>query len=89
LQYYEYYGASNSDEVFDNLYRGQLLLYVYKFNNGDQKIKSHIEQLRFEQQDLENIVDEINGESLTTIKDSLNQKAPKADYPFICRNWNE
>ncbi|MDB5006795.1 MAG: hypothetical protein JWP45_1188 [Mucilaginibacter sp.] len=60
LKYYEYYDNTRTHEVFHNLYRGQLLLYVNKFNSGDQKLIRDIEDVRFEQQDLESIVDKIN-----------------------------
>jgi hypothetical protein len=60
LKYYEYYGTSASDEVFDNLFRGQLLLLVYKFNNADKKLLDKIADVRFDERDLEDIVDEIN-----------------------------
>jgi len=60
LKYFEYYGTSKSDEVYDNLFRGQLLLLIYKYNNGDQKLIGKLEEVRFEQPDLEHIVDLIN-----------------------------
>lgn len=60
LKYYEYYGASRSDEVFDNLFRGQLLLLIYKYKNGDTRLMNDLEQVKFNEPDLKSVVDKIN-----------------------------
>jgi hypothetical protein len=73
LKYYEYYGASRSDEVFDNLFRGQLLLLIYKYKNGDTRFISDLEQVKFNEADLKSAVDRINN-----INPS--KKANKASY---------
>ncbi len=78
LKYYEYYGASKSDEVTDNLYRGQLILYVYKYNNSDKKLLSAIANVKFEETDLQEIVDGINNVVLSTKSDSLRNPNKKS-----------
>jgi hypothetical protein len=78
LKYYEYYGASKSDEVIDNLYRGQLILYVYRYNNGDKKLLSAIAEVKFEERDLKDIVDEINNIVSSDKADSLQNANEKS-----------
>jgi len=78
LKYYEYYDQSNTEVVFRNLYRGQLLLYAYKFSSGDQNLKNKIEQAKFEQPDLEEIVDEINGTGILKEGSTSTHKAEKS-----------
>ena len=65
LNFYEYYGDSGT-EVIDNLYRGQLILYAYKYNNGDKKLLDAIADVKFGERDLEDIIDKINNISLKT-----------------------
>ena len=78
LKYNEYYGATNSEEVVDNLFRGQLTLYVYKYNNGDKSLLASIADVRFEERDLLNIVDKINniapGSKTDTLRNNIKTK---------------
>lgn len=60
LKYYLYFDQDNNQEVVHDLFKGQLNLYISKFNNGDKKLSKEVETLKFEKFYLENIVSEIN-----------------------------
>ena len=60
LKYYEYYDGTGNNVITHDLYRGQLLLYINKFNGGDKKIIDKIGQIKFEDTYLEDIVNKIN-----------------------------
>jgi hypothetical protein len=83
LKYNEYYGASKSDEIVDNLFRGQLLLYAYKYKNDDQKLLTAIADVKFEERDLQDIVGEINNVALASKADGLPSHNKKSNSRFF------
>jgi hypothetical protein len=78
LKYNEYYGATKSEEVIDNIFRGQLTLYVYKYSNGDKSLLASIADVGFEEKDLLNAVDRINnitpGSKTDTLRNNIKAK---------------
>ncbi len=64
LKYYEYYATTaGSDEIFDNLFRGQLILLNNKFKSGNQKLLNSITEARYNEPDLEQITARLNDEN--------------------------
>jgi hypothetical protein len=66
LKYYEYYVSSKSDEVFDNIFRGQLILLADKFKNGNQKLLNAIAEARYNEPDIEQITTRLNDENVNS-----------------------
>jgi hypothetical protein len=64
LKYYEYYAIAGSEEIFDNLFRGQLILLTNKFKNGNQKLLNSIAKARYEETDLRSITTLLNDENV-------------------------
>jgi hypothetical protein len=60
LKYYQYY-ADQQNAVEKPLYRGQLIVYINKFNSGNAGLKSKAERVSYEIATLEALVNEING----------------------------
>ncbi len=79
LMYFEYYDNTRTQEVYHNLYRGQLLVLANKFNTNNQKLKNDIEELNFEQQAIVQVVDEINNVSFEKKEISSNQENKKSN----------
>ncbi|MDB5023954.1 MAG: hypothetical protein JWP78_1709 [Mucilaginibacter sp.] len=60
LKYYQYY--TNERDIKEIcIYRGQLILYINKFNAGSTDLMKEVARSRYAQLDLEHLVDEING----------------------------
>jgi hypothetical protein len=72
LKYYEYYVSSKSDEVYDNIFRGQLLLLINKFKNGNQKLLNEITEARYNEPDLEQITAQLNDENVSSLPKGKN-----------------
>jgi len=73
LKYYEYYSSTaGGDEIFDNLFRGQLILLNNKFKNGSQKLLSAIAETRYDGPDLEQIATRLNDENAGSSSTSNN-----------------
>ncbi len=72
LKYYEYYISSKSDEVFDNVFRGQLILLANKFKNGNQKLLNLVAEARYNEPDLEQITTQLNDENVSSSPASKN-----------------
>ena len=83
LIYYEYYDNTRTQEVYHNLYRGQLLLYINQFNNGNAKLVSKLEDVKFTQPDLVNIVDDINNDGARTSNDQIGTKKRPSNTRFF------
>jgi hypothetical protein len=62
LKYYEYLNDDNQI-ITVTPYKKQLILYILKFNLGNVKLIDKVGMSRFNQADLESLVDEINGKS--------------------------
>jgi hypothetical protein len=62
LKYYQYY-TPYKEAASVQVYKGQLTLYANKFAPGNEKVKSRIEGLNFDQSDLEIIARLLNGGS--------------------------
>ena len=72
LKYYEYYVSSKSDEVYDNIFRGQLMLLINKFKNGNQKLLNEITEARYNEPDLEQITAQLNDENVSSLPTGKN-----------------
>ena len=72
LKYYEYYVAIGGNEIFDNLFRGQLILLNNKFKNGSQKLLNTIAKARYDQPDLEQITAQLNDRNVSSSPASKN-----------------
>lgn len=60
LKYYQYY--TNEQDIKEIcVYRGQLVLYINKFNAGNTDLMKEVARTRYAQVALEHLVDEING----------------------------
>ncbi len=79
LKYYEYYAtAGRGDEIFDNLFRGQLILLNNKYKNGSQKLLNAIADARYAQPDLEQITIQLNDQNaISTSADKNVTNHPK------------
>jgi len=75
LKYYEYYVAVGGDEIFDNLFRGQLILLNNKFRNGNQKLLNAIAEARYDEPDLELITTRLNDENAGSSPTSNNMNS--------------
>ena len=60
LKYYEYYSQVDNKTIIHELYKGQLKLYINKYNNGDINLLKQVESVKFEKSYLIEIVDKIN-----------------------------
>ncbi len=72
LKYYEYLNEYNQ-VVNSSVYRGQLILYVNKFRPGNDKLNREIEQIKYTQDDLQNIVNDINDHKINIQKKSMSR----------------
>jgi hypothetical protein len=64
LKYYPYYDGTARGIVEHNTFRGQLLLYNNKFNGGNPQLVNRINDVMFNEADLEKIVNLINNNGL-------------------------
>ena len=64
LKYYPYYEDAATTIIERYLYRGQLLSYNDKFNGGNPKLVSRINDVLFNQADLKKIVNLINNDGV-------------------------
>ncbi len=64
LNYYEYINESSA-LTKSSIFKGQLLLYANKFRPGNEELISRIEQSIYNLEDLQNIVNDINGNKVT------------------------
>jgi hypothetical protein len=78
LKYYQYY-INERDIKEISVYRGQLILYINKFNAGNKGLMNEVARARYTQTDLEHLVDEINGVD----KASNNAKTKKSSNRFF------
>ena len=83
LRYYEYYGPAHTDEVTDNLFRGQLNLYIYKYNNGDEKLLAAMADVKYEVQDLEDAVNRLNSVVVNGKTERTDRDHPKSKIRFF------
>lgn len=65
LKYNQYY-TENHDAIERAFFRGQLILYVDKYAAGDKRLMDQAGQVAFEDDQLVQIIDDINGNSLST-----------------------
>ncbi len=73
LKYYEYYSSTaGGDEIFDNLFRGQLILLNNKFKNGSQKLLDAIAEARYNEADIERITTQLNDENASSSRTGKN-----------------
>ena len=76
LKYYEYYSTTaKGDEIFDNLFRGQLILLNNKFKNGSQKLLNAIAEARYDEPDIEQITTWLNDENVGSPPTSDNRNS--------------
>jgi hypothetical protein len=69
LQYFQYFDYEKTVEK--NTYKGQLLIYINEFMPGNVRLNSKVEDVRYNEGDLEAIVTEINGEAPITKRKSV------------------
>ena len=69
LQYFQYFDFEKTVEK--NTYKGQLLIYINEFMPSDDKLKGKVENVRYNQGDLEKIVSEINGDLIPVNRKSM------------------
>jgi hypothetical protein len=69
LKYYEYYDEYN-EAVTLPIYRGQLLIYINEFNQGNNKLIDMANNARYDAVDLEPFANAINNSGATTKKKS-------------------
>jgi hypothetical protein len=72
LKYYPYYEGATNGIVEHNIYRGQLLLYNNKFNGGNPQLVSKINDVMFNEADLERIVNLINDDGVDKPNKGIN-----------------
>jgi hypothetical protein len=90
LKYYEYYVAIGGNEIFDNVFRGQLILLNNKFKNGSQKLLNAIAEARYVQSDLEQITTRLNDENISSPAASENTNShPKSARFFAGLGAND
>ncbi|MGZ3750134.1 MAG: hypothetical protein ACXVAU_02590 [Mucilaginibacter sp.] len=71
LVYHQYY--TNEKDIHEMpVYRGQLILYINKFNTGDKELLDKVGRVMYKETDLEQIVNEINGND---VKKTQNKKS--------------
>jgi hypothetical protein len=84
LRYYAYFfDGSRSTEKDDYIFRGQFILYVHKYNQGNEKLLDEAAHLRFEQSDIEKIVAEINGDGVFDHRVKISGTNPKPGTRFF------
>lgn len=64
LKYYPYYEDAATTIIEHYIYRGQLLLYNNKFNDGNPQLVNRINDVMFNKADLEKIVNLINNDGV-------------------------
>ncbi|MEO6851703.1 MAG: hypothetical protein ABI203_05975 [Mucilaginibacter sp.] len=64
LKYYIYYEDQQHITKKD-IYKGQLLLYINKFDNGNARLNTVAERASYEELDLESLVDKVNNKADT------------------------
>lgn len=74
LKYHEYYNDLKQ-VINSDIYKGQLLLYINEITPGNSKLIGKVERGRYQQGNLELLVDEINNNRITAGK--------KASYRFF------
>jgi hypothetical protein len=72
LQYHEYYRDAE-ETATSAIYKGQLLLYINKFDPGNSKLISKVAQVQYEQSSLGALVDRINNNGTAIKKKSSNR----------------
>ena len=61
LKYYQYY-SDERNVIEKNLYKGQLIFYINKYNLSEARLMAKAEQTRYSESELEAMVDQINGD---------------------------
>lgn len=78
FKYYQYYN-DNHDAVERPFYRGQLILYINKYNAGNADMISKANKVPFDEGPLKDIVNKINGSKAI----NLNGKSKKSAMRFF------
>jgi len=81
LKYYEYYTAIGGNEIYDNLFRGQLIVLNNKFKNNSQKLLNAIAQATYDQPDLEQITTQLNDGNVSSSPANKNRNS----HPHLVR----
>jgi len=77
LKYYEYY--NNAREIVDKqVFKGQLIFYVNKFHLEGTRTVNKLEQARYEQTDLEQLINEVNNNNSN--KQVIGKKSPSSRF---------
>lgn len=72
LKYYLFYN-SNNELSTSAIYKGQLVIFVNEFYPGNKKLLSQLEDLKYNELDLEHFVDELNNAGKRVKKKSTNR----------------
>ena len=79
LKYYQYY-TDERDVTEKTIYKGQLIFYINKFNNGDTKLMNKAERTHYSESDLESLVDDINGSVTGRVKNNNSATYTKRNF---------
>jgi hypothetical protein len=79
LKYYEYLNDDNQI-ITTTPYKKQLVLYVLKYNLANTTLINKVGSSRFNQADLESLVNEINGKNGSDLNERINPIARKSPF---------
>jgi hypothetical protein len=84
LKYYPYFfDESRTIEKENSVFKGQFILYINKFNDGDKKLLDNAGRLRYEQSDLEELTAAINGINPGSPASTISVKSRKSLARFF------